>query len=263
MQSEIKSILRAGQTAEDLDDATIQRLNARIHSLETEAQSRQVDIDRLETALSRLRIKQDLTLQDLDSHKSVFSPIRCLPEEFLLRMFKIGSDHYDDSTDLKQAPWVFGYVCHHWRVLTRSSPSLWASLYVDLASPPVRNLLAIFLSLSTNVPLDITLNVREIGDEGKEVLHNDIIPLSHLWSNLRIMVTKDTIFEFLPIADRLPILKFLHISVSGCWPFAVYQQQSHSYVFSYITTTISNDLGLPASWHSAAVISDYRLVPPE
>ncbi len=148
-------------------------------------------------------------------------------------------------------------------VLTRSSPSLWASLYVDLASPPVRNLLAIFLSLSTNVPLDITLNVREIGDEGKEVLHNDIIPLSHLWSNLRIMVTKDTIFEFLPIADRLPILKFLHISVSGCWPFAVYQQQSHSYVFSYITTTISNDLELPASWHSAAVISDYRLVPPE
>lgn len=213
MQSEIKSILRAGQTAEDLDDPTIQRLNARIYSLETEAQTRQVDIDRLETALSRLRVKQDLTLQDLDSHKSVFSPIRRLPEEILLRIFKIGSDHYDDSTDLKQAPWVFGYVCHHWRVLTRSSPSLWASLYVDLASPPAHNLLTIFLSLSTNVPLDITLDVREIGDEGKVVLHNDIIPLSHRWSNLRIMVTKDTIFEFLPITDRLPILKFLHITV--------------------------------------------------
>ncbi|KAK0237434.1 hypothetical protein EDD85DRAFT_951624 [Armillaria nabsnona] len=101
------------------------------------------------------------------------------------------------TAPLKQAPWVFGYVCHHWRVFMRSSPSLWASLYVDLASPPVRNLLTTFLSLSTNVPLDITLNVKEIGDEGKEVLYNDIIPLSHRWSNLRIIVTKDTVFEFL------------------------------------------------------------------
>ncbi|KAK0193151.1 hypothetical protein F5146DRAFT_1223153 [Armillaria mellea] len=214
MQSEIKGILRAGQTAEDLDDPTIQRLNGRIQSLATEARSRQVDIDRLEIALSQLRIKQDLTLQDLESHTSVFSPIRRLPEEILLRIFEIGSRHDDNSADPKHwAPWVFSYVCHHWRVLTHSSPSLWARLYVNFASLPPRNLLTIFLSLSENVPLEITLDAREFGDEGKEVLHNAIIPLAHRWSDLTIMITKNTIFEFLPIADRLPILKSLRITV--------------------------------------------------
>ncbi|KAK0472253.1 hypothetical protein IW261DRAFT_1611672 [Armillaria novae-zelandiae] len=180
--------------------------------METEAQSQQVDINRLETALSRLRIKQDLTLQDLDSHKSVFSPIRRLPEDIILRIF-IGLDYCRVSTDLKQSPWLFGHVCHHWRVLTRSSPSLWASLCVNLASPPPHNLLTIFLSLSKNVPLDIILDAREIGDEGKEVLHNSIIPLSRRWFDLTLLVTNDTVFKFLPITDRLPILKFLHITV--------------------------------------------------
>ncbi|KAK0484147.1 hypothetical protein EDD18DRAFT_726570 [Armillaria luteobubalina] len=125
-------------------------------------------------------------------------------------MFNIGLLYYRDSTDLEQSLWISVYVCHRWRVLTRSSPPLWASLCVNLTSPPPQNLLRILLSLSTNVPLNIILDVREIGDEGNEVLDNTIISLSYRWSRLMLMITKDTIFELLPITNRLPILKFLH-----------------------------------------------------
>ncbi len=62
--------------------------------------------------------------------------------------------------DVKTTPWLLGYICHHWRALSRS---LWTNISLmsrrsDLSSSQ-RNLRKHLLSLSEDLPLRIYIIV--------------------------------------------------------------------------------------------------------
>ncbi|KAJ7894572.1 hypothetical protein B0H13DRAFT_2525501, partial [Mycena leptocephala] len=72
-------------------------------------------------ALSQQRVESK---EKILRHKSIISPLRCIPPEILgnffcspsLAFFEIG---------IHISPWILTHVCSHWRNISLSLPSLW------------------------------------------------------------------------------------------------------------------------------------------
>ncbi len=120
-------LLYTGQSLEDLDPEMLALVNKHIHSLES------VIIACNEYPHHRDVIscvhEWDYVAQDLENHKSIFTPVRCLPNDVLLYIFQMSFDVV--SLNMQTSPWIFSYICHHWRALSCSTGSLWTDIFLE------------------------------------------------------------------------------------------------------------------------------------
>ncbi|PBK59637.1 hypothetical protein ARMSODRAFT_849420, partial [Armillaria solidipes] len=89
--------------------------------------SRDQEVTLLKSLLSILERELDNAQCDLDNHKSIFAPIRRLPDDLLLCIFKFASHRIANQLSTpSHAPWVLLRVCHSWRNIALTSPTLWS-----------------------------------------------------------------------------------------------------------------------------------------
>ncbi|KIK54874.1 hypothetical protein GYMLUDRAFT_176624, partial [Collybiopsis luxurians FD-317 M1] len=82
--------------------------------------------------LERVRGELDLALNE---QKKLLHPMRSMPTDLLVEIFKHGSGLYDDPKELFRSdwhslkltlpPWVYGRVCRRWRDISVRTPILW------------------------------------------------------------------------------------------------------------------------------------------
>ncbi|KAK0243612.1 hypothetical protein EDD85DRAFT_742240, partial [Armillaria nabsnona] len=70
----------------------------------------------IEPLYVQIRDRCNRLLKDLSNCKAFLAPVRTLPPETLLHIFKLASSH----NDCLGAPWILGHVCSFWRSLSRS-----------------------------------------------------------------------------------------------------------------------------------------------
>ncbi len=227
--SNILVLLRTGQSSEDLDSEMLTSVKEHIHHLESEI----VTCDEhLQTQATSLQHERDLAVQDLENHKSIFAPIRRLPNDVLLYIFQISIDDRV-KLDVKTIPWLLGYICHHWRALSRSAGSLWTDIFLESACssnlPPGRSSLRKhLLSLSRSSPLKIRIAMihpRDVdpGDhyffhsevcpgDDRGIVWEDIILHSHRWSHIALS-TQGSVAALRSFSCHLPCLRSLFLSI--------------------------------------------------
>ncbi|KAF9019986.1 hypothetical protein BDZ89DRAFT_924846, partial [Hymenopellis radicata] len=84
------------------------------------------NIEKLETSLSTAKKERDETIAFRDSHVALFPPIHQLPTEVLVEIFHLTFEKpYNVFASSRRGPWLLGKVCHRWRQVTWSCPSLW------------------------------------------------------------------------------------------------------------------------------------------
>ncbi|PBK86710.1 hypothetical protein ARMGADRAFT_1086220 [Armillaria gallica] len=225
------ALLRTGQSSEDLDSGTLASVVEHIRCLESEIivchdeiqqpQSQALSLD------TRLRHEEDLAVQDLKNHKSIFAPVRRLPNEVLLRIFQLSIATKLSSRcslDVTIVSWLLGYICHHWRDLSRSSPSLWTgmSLISECPSdcPPGKHrLLQNLLSLSGSSPLSIYVEMvhpydaktpHHCAGDDRDTILEDIVLHSQRWSHINFTIC-GPVSALQDFSSNLPLLRTLYL----------------------------------------------------
>ncbi|KAF9026667.1 hypothetical protein BDZ89DRAFT_1039939 [Hymenopellis radicata] len=122
-------------------------------------------IQRLERHRSRLQ-------RDLHTLSSSMSPIRTLPRDVLLEVFTCLVLEHGSTSKPEAAPWVLLEVCHQWRQIALSSPSLWSSIMITdkcwfspsiTQSAPLSTVLGLVkhsLFASQQVPLSVVVDLH-------------------------------------------------------------------------------------------------------
>ncbi|KAJ7591897.1 hypothetical protein C8J56DRAFT_1131207 [Mycena floridula] len=118
-------------------------LPTEVEILETKAN---ITVERSAIKLLKQRIsdlQQEVEIRELnlEHYRTIISPIRRIPNEILGGIFQ---DAVDDAVsemsstpfDQRVPPWPLALVCSHWRQVTLSSMSLWATIYVNLTEVP-------------------------------------------------------------------------------------------------------------------------------
>ncbi|KAK0464311.1 uncharacterized protein EV420DRAFT_1036490 [Desarmillaria tabescens] len=107
--------------------------------------------------------------QYLDFHRSLLSPICRLPEDVLLEIFEHGcAESRRTVFDFNSMPWLLTRVCSNWRLLVRSSPTLWrffrtvAKDYCRYKESRQLEIASEFLQLSGQCPLHISIESVDV-----------------------------------------------------------------------------------------------------
>ncbi|PBK59388.1 hypothetical protein ARMSODRAFT_1027444 [Armillaria solidipes] len=231
MCSDNMALLRTGQSSEDLDSRTLASVIEHIRRLESEIIARHDEIQQPQPqALSldaRLQHEQDLAMQDLENHKSMFAPVRRLPNDVLLRIFQLSiATKFSSrcSLDVTAVSWLLGYICHHWRDLSRSSPSLWTGMSLMSECPSDRSpgkhrLLQNLLSLSRSSPLSINVEMvhpydakapHHCAGDDRDIILEDIVLHSQRWSHINFTIC-GPVSALQDFSSHLPLLRTLYL----------------------------------------------------
>lgn len=196
----------------------------------------------LHARLSECRIHRETLLVELakvDAEvkglEAVFAPIRTIPNEILLSIFKSVDD---GTTTAKSARVVLTQVCKRWRRLLRSSPSFWTTFTVDWRQvneddpgPDILNeyhydaralelhrarsdahVVEQCLYLSHNRPLDLTIQAATFAiDMRWNALQGLLITHCRRWRNLTIVAPTEDIRHFMASMRgvQLPLIQSL------------------------------------------------------
>ncbi|PBK59628.1 hypothetical protein ARMSODRAFT_1027257 [Armillaria solidipes] len=213
----ICALIRDGHSAADLDSSYMNSLHQAIPLLESEVLFRDQEVTLLKTILSTLQHELDNAKRNLDNHKSILAPIRHLPDDLLLRIFKFASHGTGDH--LSHPPhswWALLRVCHSWRVIALNSPTLWSVLAFnfvnwDICPPQHRTLFSRVLDLSKNSSLNIQLNVDFFRTDGDEFLWESVAPTSSHWITCDLLSYTCYFQQFLDLFGNVPHLHTLHL----------------------------------------------------
>ncbi|PBK58263.1 hypothetical protein ARMSODRAFT_1038374 [Armillaria solidipes] len=153
------------------------------------------DIAKLEWLGSWYNDQLHAVLKSLENRKSVYAPIRRLPQDILLEIFHSVCDSWrqdaeedhtiHDSLDMTGPLWVLGRVCGLWRDVLHTSPVSWAR-YVLVKSPFSKHapeILQTYLERTGEHPLSLVVVCysRNLA-EGGEIM-SLLVQSSHRWSN--------------------------------------------------------------------------------
>ncbi|KAK0452849.1 uncharacterized protein EV420DRAFT_1558645 [Desarmillaria tabescens] len=141
-----------------------------INNINNSIQSRLDRILQLESEISRLRTEVDCSRLSLRKYDFLHAPIRRLPPELLLLIFR--ELELDGLSFKNRTPLVLMGVCASWRHLVAGTPTLWStmrmgcsygwdlhrSLSGSLDVSRTSSLLALTLQYSKAAPLDIILH---------------------------------------------------------------------------------------------------------
>ncbi|KAK0187057.1 hypothetical protein F5146DRAFT_894794, partial [Armillaria mellea] len=81
-------------------------------------------IKHLRSILEVLSADEIMAQDEVQKQYSLLSPIRCLPAELLLHIFRFIPTGGNPG-DITRSPWILGHICSYWRVISVNYPSLW------------------------------------------------------------------------------------------------------------------------------------------
>ncbi|KAJ7937757.1 hypothetical protein B0H13DRAFT_1852393 [Mycena leptocephala] len=116
------------------------------------------EIAALKISLTKLKIERKTLRGQLDAY---VYPVLTLPNEIVSEVFLQRIDSYGGSALNPASPLFLGHICHKWREIAVSTPSLWTTISLtlaDITSPDNGlRLLEIWLARSRDCPLSISL----------------------------------------------------------------------------------------------------------
>ncbi|KAJ6594621.1 hypothetical protein B0H19DRAFT_1056875 [Mycena capillaripes] len=93
------------------------------------------EIADLQKAIGKLAAERDELGAFVESHKALISPVRRLPLDIIQEIFiACIPTHRNCVMSASEAPVLLGRICSSWRVISLSTPRLWARLHV--VEPP-------------------------------------------------------------------------------------------------------------------------------
>lgn len=152
------------------------------------------EVLRLGALISELSAQRNKTMDYIDAHKALISPVRRLPPDIVQEIFLAClPTHRNCVLSANEAPLILSRICSAWRTFALSTPALWASLHLPLEyifewslTNPVTEWLARTgrhpLSLSILGPRDLERWDSE-GDE-VDVLLDALVRCADRWSTL-------------------------------------------------------------------------------
>ncbi|KAF9063707.1 hypothetical protein BDP27DRAFT_1334733, partial [Rhodocollybia butyracea] len=160
--------------------------------------------------------------------RALVSPVRTLPNEILSRILQhVCIYDYDDDEDGVHTPFIAHFpamvlssVCSRWRQLALSSPSLWASLTVDIQDIDVliyelSFIVTQYVERSGECPLKLSLNFRyHLGpDEEPSSLafFRLLLRHAHRWETFKFQANNSMSFYNMLSRMQLPSLLELDI----------------------------------------------------
>ncbi|KAJ8093474.1 hypothetical protein PM082_020331 [Marasmius tenuissimus] len=189
-----------------------------LRNAETEMKGYQTEISRLKTLIYSLESKRDALKKNADRYQSLLSPIRRMPPEILLSIFKFACNenelHY--QYELPEVV-VLSMVCGGWREMAISTPALWSNLEITFTSDKSKNRFLhnwtkIFMKRSSHSPLDITLNFPSyhLSPKGLRPL-DTLVRNCGRWRNMSIFLSPPFFpnSSFDPIRAKVPLLQSL------------------------------------------------------
>ncbi len=217
----VSALIRDGRSTIDLDSSSVNSVRRSIPLLESEVLLRNQEVTHLKTLLSTLQRELDNAQRDLDHHKSILAPIRLLPDDLLLRIFKFASHGTDDQlSHPSHSRWALLRVCHSWRVIALNNPTLWSVLAFnfidwDICSPHNRTLFSRALDLSKNSSLSIQLNLDFLETDDDDFLWDCIAPTSFRWVTCDLSSYACYFQQFLYLFGKVPRLHTLRLEAGG------------------------------------------------
>ncbi|KAK0449620.1 uncharacterized protein EV420DRAFT_779474 [Desarmillaria tabescens] len=148
----------------------------------------------------RIYEEREKISKHLAAKRSLLSPIRRLNRDVLLIIFsyacdwKFADEKTSSSLDVKHAPWIFLHVCHWWRHIVSSSPSLWSTVRLVQSQNSVLPRHALYivrlqLQLSRNSPLKLLLYCsNESYDAIEDDIITELVKHSSRWNRVYIRV---------------------------------------------------------------------------
>ncbi|KAJ7646492.1 hypothetical protein FB45DRAFT_890599 [Roridomyces roridus] len=157
-------------------------------------------------------------LQSILAHKSIVAPVRRLPNELLVEIFKLAARdafRHPWSLPWSQPPWTLPRVCRRWAAVSLGTASLWSRVLLNLDVVGVGQGTIMMTELlhkrSESTPLKLQICEYYEG-ETRGVL--DVL-LAHCerWQYVHLYLTggSSMLFEIATIRGRLPILNKLKI----------------------------------------------------
>lgn len=206
-----------------------------IHSFVESAESSLVcidsDIANVQTILQRLFLKRSLLRTTIDSHKSLLSPIRRLPNELLSEIFL--SRHSSSTTSPfinlhDDILWTILQVCALWRSTALSTPRLWNTILIDLT--PLKGKPSNYARLHTRLQTclshsdALSLNFALTGTHYQDSAH--LVPLittlcthSHKWVNVYFCpYTTNILARWLPAYRHLSTPQLTSLALTSFNP---------------------------------------------
>uniref|UniRef100_A0A0W0FUY5 Uncharacterized protein n=1 Tax=Moniliophthora roreri TaxID=221103 RepID=A0A0W0FUY5_MONRR len=202
--------------AERLIRDTLTDINGRIEVLDDE-------ISRLEERMRVIQQQKDQLVQLSSGHKAIVHPLRGIPEEVLLHIFRCCDSYARDVMDLTgtpicydslqqtRSPWNLGQVCRRWRMVVLSCSSLWSYVGVSMSSCEKLSRLALQLERSGSHPLTVALQAKKnVFTPAEKQLLDILCSHSNRWKTLRIHFHHGIMHNFQVISPmikgRLPVL---------------------------------------------------------
>ncbi|KAF5364559.1 hypothetical protein D9757_011811 [Collybiopsis confluens] len=186
--------------------------------------------------LKKAREELDIAVTE---RRKILHPVRSLPGDLLLEIFKHGSGIYDNpddlfrsqwhSLDLSSAPWVYGHVSRRWRQTSINTPVLWTRFKITdwpmrsgHRSSQLQNLafpaLIAYLRRSNASPLVVYLdptpsvmnvgNHQQLSQDNYSAISAILLPHSARWESLHLGPANCLDPRFLS-GDTFPLLKSL------------------------------------------------------
>ncbi|KAJ6538797.1 hypothetical protein DFH09DRAFT_1283183 [Mycena vulgaris] len=183
------------------------------------------EIADMQKAIDKLKEERDALVAYVEAHKALISPVRrnirgCLPT------------HRNCVMSAREAPVLLGRICSSWRMISLSTPRLWARLHIVEPSrsyapttPSVEEKFAqrlettkTWLGRSGHCPLTISLeggvdvprNLNPSSDS--RIFVEALIPLAHRWRHIEFTVTSAALEPLFQLTEaNVPMLKSVRL----------------------------------------------------
>jgi hypothetical protein len=160
----------------DSEDAEIQKS---IHSLETEGQELEAEVEQAQSVLIALFNERQRIKEHENYYRSLLAPALRLPTEILSQIFLhcVGNEPRSPHPDVP--PLLLTRICSRWRKIALSTPHLWAKVAIVLhtkVDPSHAQGIRDWISRSGFAPLNLRLKVTDSQRRMRAVcLFNDIL----------------------------------------------------------------------------------------
>ncbi|PBK66851.1 hypothetical protein ARMSODRAFT_1086639 [Armillaria solidipes] len=175
--NQVLGILRAEQPLLEYDHDWVHQ---NIATLDGHRLSLGQSLSRLESLTALIQTQIDTTSTEKEQLESISAPIRRLPRDILLEIFSLSFR----QEDARYYPWTLGHICHWWKDIVHSSPTLWS--VVVLYPPYNPKIIETLLQRSGNVPLSVYISTQHYGSVHNLTIFDRVMSLCHRWSTLEL-----------------------------------------------------------------------------
>ncbi len=193
------------------------------------------DIDHyLDTLTSRASKERGKIVKNLAAKQSLLSPIRRLNRDVLLIIFSYASNaeldcsYTSSSLDMNNAPWTFLRICHWWRLVVSTSPTLWSTVKLVLSRRAgiipshALDIVRQHLRLSRNSPMKLIIIDIDYDDFPQgDVVISEVMSHSNRWEDVCFLAPGRQLRNFSRGFRRLSQLRRLVVTSYDNWEFNV------------------------------------------